>query len=103
MPDATYVYRVLMGMGERGLLQQFAAVLWARPKAWNFETHNDAAGKKAYIDAQHEAVLTALAEYHPGVPLVFGVDFGHTDPQLLLPYGGQVTLDASSRRIVVAY
>ena len=26
MPDAEYVYRVLMGMEERGLLEQLAAV-----------------------------------------------------------------------------
>lgn len=103
LPDATYVYRVLMGMGERGLLQRFAAVLWARPKAWNFEQRNDAAGKKGYIGAQHEAVLAALEEYSPGVPLVFGVDFGHTDPQYCLPYGGRITVDPAARRIVAAY
>lgn len=33
MWPATYVSRVLMSMGERGLLQRFSAVLWARPKA----------------------------------------------------------------------
>jgi muramoyltetrapeptide carboxypeptidase LdcA involved in peptidoglycan recycling len=103
MPDSEYVYRVLMCMGERGLLQQFAAVLWARPKAWNFERRNNGEQKKAYIDAQHEAVLAAFEEYHPGVPLVFGVDFGHTDPQYVLPYGGRIELDSVHRRITVAY
>src|SRR5579872_6285567 len=34
IPDATYVYRVLMGMGERGLLKQFKALLVGRAKAW---------------------------------------------------------------------
>jgi muramoyltetrapeptide carboxypeptidase LdcA involved in peptidoglycan recycling len=103
MPDATYVYRVLMGAGERGLLQRFAAVLWARPKAWNFEHRNGPDEKRAYIGAQREAVLAAFAEYHREVPLVFGVDFGHTDPQYVLPYGGRITVDPAARRIVVAY
>jgi muramoyltetrapeptide carboxypeptidase LdcA involved in peptidoglycan recycling len=103
LPDATYVYRVLMGMGERGLLQRFAAVLWGRPKAWNFDAQNGPEEKRAYIGAQHEAVLAALDEYHPGVPLVFGVDFGHTDPQYALPYGGRIVVDASDRRITVRY
>jgi len=103
LPDATYVYRVLMGIGERGLLQEFAAVLWARPKAWNFAQHNGPEEKQAYIGAQREAVLAALDEYHPGVPLVFGVDFGHTDPQYCLPYGGRIELDSTNRRITVAY
>jgi muramoyltetrapeptide carboxypeptidase LdcA involved in peptidoglycan recycling len=37
LPPASYVYRVLMGMGERGLLRRFAALLWGRPKAWSPE------------------------------------------------------------------
>jgi muramoyltetrapeptide carboxypeptidase LdcA involved in peptidoglycan recycling len=103
LPDATYVYRVLMGMGERGLLERFAAVLWARPKAWNFATHNGPEQKQAYIGAQREAVLAAFDEYHPGVPLVFGVDFGHSDPQYVLPYGGRIVVDAGARRIAISY
>jgi muramoyltetrapeptide carboxypeptidase LdcA involved in peptidoglycan recycling len=103
LPDAEYVYRVLMGMGERGLLQQFAAVLWGRPKAWNFETRNNPQQRKTYVDLQYKAVLRAFAEYHPEVPLVLGVDFGHTDPQYVLPSGGRIVVDAAERSIVVAY
>jgi len=103
LPSASYVYRVLMGMGERGLLQRFAAVIWARPKAWSFEQPNQPPAKARYTEAQREAVLAAVGEYHPGVPLVFGADFGHTDPQLVIPSGGQVTVDSERRRILVTY
>jgi muramoyltetrapeptide carboxypeptidase LdcA involved in peptidoglycan recycling len=103
MPTAGYIYRVLMCMGERELLQRFAAVIWARPKAWSFEQPNNTAGKQRYTNAQREAVLSALTEYHPGVPLVFGVDFGHTDPQLVIPNGGQVTVDGHRQQIHVTY
>jgi muramoyltetrapeptide carboxypeptidase LdcA involved in peptidoglycan recycling len=34
---------------------------------------------------------------------VTGLDFGHTDPQLILPYGGNITLDGIGRRVVVEY
>jgi muramoyltetrapeptide carboxypeptidase LdcA involved in peptidoglycan recycling len=103
LPDAEYVYRVLMGMGERGLLQQFAAVLWARPKAWNFETRNNPQQRKTYVDLQYAAVLRAFAEYHPEVPLVLGVDFGHTDPQYVVPSGGRIVVDAAERSVTVSY
>jgi len=103
LPPASYVYRVLMCMGERGLLQRFAAVIWARPKAWSLEQPNRPADKARYTAGQREAVLAALAEYHPGVPLVFGVDFGHTDPQFVIPSGGEVTVDGGSQRIQVTY
>ncbi len=103
LPPAEYVYRVLMCMGERGLLQRFAAIVWARPKAWSLDQPNSPAGKAQYTREQREAVLNAIVEYHPDVPVVFGVDFGHTDPQLVIPSGGAVTVDGSRRKIYVTY
>lgn len=103
MPDVTYVRRLLMCMGERGLLQRFAAVVWGRPKAWSFEQPNPQSAKREYVDRQRDAVLAALDEYHPDVPLVFGVDFGHTDPQYVIPIGGEVTVDVEQERIEVVY
>jgi muramoyltetrapeptide carboxypeptidase LdcA involved in peptidoglycan recycling len=45
LASADYVYRVLMCMGERRLLQRFGAVIWGRPKAWSFERPNDPEAK----------------------------------------------------------
>jgi muramoyltetrapeptide carboxypeptidase LdcA involved in peptidoglycan recycling len=103
LPPADYVYRVLMSMGERGLLQRFGAIIWGRPKAWSFERPNDPAEKARYTSAQYDAVRSAVAEYHPDVPLVLGVDFGHTDPQQIVPFGGQITVDATNREITAVY
>ncbi len=103
LPSALYVYRVLMAMGERGLLSRFAALLWARPKAWSFEQPNSPYEKRRYIAAQREAVLRAVAEYNARMPVVWGVEFGHTDPQYVIPSGGTVTVDAAARRIDVTY
>ena len=103
LPPASFVYRTLMCMGERGLLQRFSAVLWGRPKAWSHEQRNAPSAKARYTEAQREAVLAALSEYHPDAPLVFGVDFGHTDPQYVIPSGGTVTVDSERQRIEVTY
>ena len=35
--------------------------------------------------------------------MVFDVDLGHTDPQLIVPYGGEIVVDAIERRIMVRY
>ncbi|HWG00772.1 MAG TPA: S66 peptidase family protein [Trebonia sp.] len=99
----TYVYRVLMCMGERGLLRRFGAILWARPKAWSLDDRKPPAAKERYVAAQRDAVLRAAGEYAPEVPLVFGVDFGHTEPQHIIPNGGMVTVDGAARRIEVTY
>jgi muramoyltetrapeptide carboxypeptidase LdcA involved in peptidoglycan recycling len=103
MPSSDYVYQVLMGMGERGLLQQFSAVVWGRPKSWSHENRTLFGEQLLYEESQHEAVEVALAEYHPEVPWVFGVDLGHTDPQLVIPYGGDIVVDTALRRIDVRY
>lgn len=103
LPDATYVYRVLMGMGERGLLQRFAAVLVGRPKAWTLVRPLTPEQKMAYTRAQQEAMQRALDEYHPGVPVIYTMDFGHTDPQWIVPVGGVVRIDGVHRQIWVRY
>ncbi len=48
-------------------------------------------------------MLRALAQYAPQTMAVFDVDLGHTDPQLVIPYGGMVRVDGPARRITVTY
>jgi muramoyltetrapeptide carboxypeptidase LdcA involved in peptidoglycan recycling len=103
LPPAIEVYRILRSMGERGMLGQFPAVLVGRPKAWHFDRPNPPEAKRAYARAQREAVRKALGEYAPGAVVVFDLDIGHTDPQLVIPYGGEVRVDAVDRRISVRY
>jgi muramoyltetrapeptide carboxypeptidase LdcA involved in peptidoglycan recycling len=103
MPAAAEVYRVLRCMGERGLLGQFDAVLLARAKAWSFEHPASFQERDAYQADQRAAVLRVLAEYAPQAMAVFDVDFGHTDPQAVIPYGGMVRVDGPGRRITMTY
>ena len=103
MPRAGDVRYILRSFGERGLLQQFGAVLVGRAKAWSFEQPHDAAGRAEYRRAQREAVLNVLTDYVPDAVVVFDVDLGHTDPQLVIPYGGTVRVDGPARRITVQY
>jgi muramoyltetrapeptide carboxypeptidase LdcA involved in peptidoglycan recycling len=103
MPSGTEVYRILRNMGERGLLAGFPAVLVGRAKAWEFDRPNPPEAKAAYTAEQRDAVGRALAEYAPDAAVVFDLDTGHTDPQQILPYGGQVRVDAAARRIAVRY
>lgn len=103
MPSAEDVFRILRNMGERGLLERFPALLTGRAKAWSFQQPNDADAKRRYATEQREAVLRALAAYAPRTMAVFDVDLGHTDPQLVVPYGGSVSVNGPERRITVTY
>jgi muramoyltetrapeptide carboxypeptidase LdcA involved in peptidoglycan recycling len=60
-------------------------------------------GRYLAPDDAYDAVLAAVSEYHPGAPLVFGVDFGHTEPQHVIPSGGAVTVDGEKQEIRVSY
>jgi muramoyltetrapeptide carboxypeptidase LdcA involved in peptidoglycan recycling len=44
-----------------------------------------------------------MRAYHPNAMIVFDVDFGHTDPQLIIPNGGDIRLDGPAREIHVRY
>ena len=103
LPTAQYVGEVLMCLGERGLLQRFSALLMGRPLAWRFGTPDDPEFRAEFRSAEREAVLAAMTEYSPDVPVVLDVDFGHTDPQLVMPNGGDVRIDPRGRTISVRY
>ncbi|MDX6361290.1 MAG: hypothetical protein QOC85_293 [Streptomyces sp.] len=103
MPKADDVFWILRSMGERGLLGRFPALLMGRPKAWSFTQPNDAAAKARYTRDQRQAVLKAVDIYAPDMMVVFDVDLGHTDPQIVIPYGGTIRVDGPARRITVTY
>ena len=103
LPTAQYVGEVLMCLGERGLLERFSGLVMGRPRAWRFGTPDDEAFRASYVEAQHEVVLARMAEYSPDVPVVLDVDLGHTDPQLVVPYGGECRIDPQARSISVRY
>jgi muramoyltetrapeptide carboxypeptidase LdcA involved in peptidoglycan recycling len=103
MPPAVEVFRMLRNAGERGLLAQFPAVVVGTAKASNLARRTGAEERQRFRDGQREAVLRAFDRYNPGAMIVFNVDFGHTDPQWVLPYGGTLTVDGPARRITARY
>ncbi|MEU4219783.1 S66 peptidase family protein [Actinoplanes sp. NPDC026623] len=103
MPSAAEVFRMLRNFGERGLLEQFPAILFGTAKGTVFSNPKPVAERTRYREEQRAAVLRALAAYNPEAMAVFGVDFGHTDPQWVLPYGGRITVDGPAQRIIGHY
>ncbi len=102
-PPAEEVFRMLRNLGERGILEVCPALLWARPHVGERDERPTSEEASRLRAEQRDAVLRAVAAYHPGMVVVSDVDFGHTCPQWLLPYGGRVTVDARARRIVAHF
>lgn len=103
IPDHWIVDYLLTGFGERGWFDKFQAVLVGRPKAWEFDKQNTADAKTAYRNQQRETVLRAVREYNKHIPVVQNLDFGHTDPQVVLPNGGKARVSSSDKKIFLSY
>jgi muramoyltetrapeptide carboxypeptidase LdcA involved in peptidoglycan recycling len=94
---------VVRSLGERGVLGAVDAVLVARPAASNFARRPDAAGRAAHRAAQRDTAIEVISRYNADAVVCVGVPFGHTRPQWILPYGGQVTVDGAERRVWADY
>ena len=99
IPSANYVFRVLRAMGERGILERVQGVLVGRAKAWEFDKPNTSEQKAEYRNQQQETVMRAVRQYNTEIPVIQNMNFGHTDPQIPMPYGSKVRIEAEDKRI----
>jgi muramoyltetrapeptide carboxypeptidase LdcA involved in peptidoglycan recycling len=102
MPAVDNIYRMLSGMGIRGWLKNFAGILVGRPKTQH-RGRIPEGGREKFAEDQRIAIIKALNEYAPEVPAVFGLDFGHTDPQMLVPSGGIAIIDGVNKKLSFGY
>jgi len=94
---------ILRSLGERGLLEAVDAALVARPPASNLDSRPSASAREAYRAAQRDMAIDVIGRYNPEAVVCVGVPFGHTRPQWILPFGGTVTVDATTRQIWADY
>ncbi len=99
MPPHTYVRRVFRSFGERGWLQRVQAVLVGRPQTYNHDVPLTPDEKDAYAKGQKQTMLDVVRHYNQNVPVVQNLDFGHTNPQIAIPYGGMLRVDATNQSI----
>lgn len=103
MPSTEQVFRVYRAFGERGILARVRGILVGRPKAWEFGNEHDDAWQTAHRIEQRETILKVVRAYNPTVSLIQNMDFGHTSPQIPLPYGGHIRIDAQAKKIFATF
>lgn len=98
MPSEGFVYRFIAALAELHMLDKFQAILMAYPKA-QFCEKQPAEGREAFIVNQQKAVKSALQDYDVAIPVIFNMNFGHTDPQMIIPNGGNVRINCSLKTV----
>ncbi len=92
-PSPAVVTRWMRNFGTQGILQRIAGVVVGRPGGGiPAARHNDYGA----------AIAKVLAEYGAGrMPLITGLDFGHTDPMAVLPYGVEAEIDCGDASLSI--
>ncbi len=99
-PSATTVKRWLMCMGENGVLEKFSAILVGRPIRTPLHgEERTEEEKEEYNEKQKQRIREEIQRYTPETPVVFDVDFGHTDPKLPLQLGAEVEIKPEKEQI----
>ncbi|AKR56310.1 Muramoyltetrapeptide carboxypeptidase [Devosia sp. H5989] len=95
-PSPNFVRYWLRNFAAQGILQRLNGLLLARP---------DPGDDPGYRAALEDSVVTALREAGlTALPVLSGLDFGHTQPMLTLPLGAlaQIDCDAGTLNIIEA-
>ena len=93
-PSPDYVGRVLRTFAAVGILDQLGAVLFGRPGGTQEPEQH-----LAYDEILRQVITE---EYGLGnLPIITNMDFGHTDPMMVLPYGVQAQLDCDRKEFTI--
>lgn len=88
-PPVQRVRRMLRNYGMQGIFDQVSAVLFGRPRDYSDEEKRD-----------FDRMVLEVIKGEFGIeriPIVSNMDFGHTDPQFVLPLGVKAEVDCERR------
>jgi muramoyltetrapeptide carboxypeptidase LdcA involved in peptidoglycan recycling len=93
-PSPLAVKRMLRALAAQGILRRLSGLLFGRPGG--------------QVGAEHfaeydQAILEVCVEEEglTELPIVTGLDFGHTDPMLVLPCGVEMQIDCSNKQLTI--
>ncbi len=88
-PPISTVKYALRGLGMQGIFENVEGIIFGRARDYTAE-------EKTQLD---EAILAIVAKEfnRPKLPIVTNMDFGHTDPQWILPLGVMTEIDCPNK------
>ena len=89
-PPIDHVKWMLRNYGTQGIFEKVSAVIFGRARDYSPE-------EKDMLDKTIKSVVADEFE-KPNLPIVTNMDFGHTDPQFILPLGIKAELDCQNKK-----
>jgi len=94
-PPPAYVRYTLRAFAALGVLNQLSGILFGRPGGHQVAIEDFAKYDEAILEVvRNEYGLTDL-------PIITNMDFGHTSPIFILPYGLQAEIDCDNKRFSI--
>ncbi len=86
------VTRFLRNMAAQGILSRLSGILFSKPGGQQMTA--------ARFGEYDQALLNVFEEYDlPPIPIVTGMDFGHSDPMWVLPYGALTEINPQMKTV----
>ncbi|HDR4511769.1 LD-carboxypeptidase [Bacillus anthracis] len=84
-PEPSYIKYWLRNYAAQGILQKAKGIIFGKPK-----------DEMYYEEYKHE-ILHVMKEYNLGdLPILYNLNFGHTEPKFILPYGAMAEIDCGN-------
>lgn len=81
-PEPDLIVRWLRNYAAQGILHQASGIIFSKPQ------------DEAYYDEYKEAIRMVMQEYGlDDLPILYNLNFGHTEPMMVLPYGRLAEID----------
>lgn len=88
------VLRFLRNLGAQGILAKLSGIMFSKPGGYLITAER--------FKEYDTAILKAFEEYElPLIPIVTQMDFGHSDPMWILPYGAITTIDPIAKTVTI--
>lgn len=103
IPSANYTSRIYRALGERGILERIKGVFVGRPKAQNIFIKPSLKQKENYRKEQRKIIFEIIRKYNKKISIIQNMDFGHTDPQIPVPFGSLARIDSINKKIFLTF
>lgn len=89
-PEPAYIKYWLRNYAAQGILQKANGIIFGKPQ------------DQMYYDEYKTEILKVMKEYHlEDLPILYNLNFGHTEPKFILPYGAMAEINCDKQTFTI--